>query len=134
MFKSPFRNEPSCRFVIDPLDIGIADMQLELIKSLEKCLRTGNFEPVTVSFESRNPMRRIGWVKIDCSLIDEAEENYRLTLTIWEKESPNKKRHTLCEGALAYINEYVNSAFAFRQDCKGWAMIFDIMLRESKNG
>ncbi len=128
MFESPFRNNRSCRFVIDPLDIGISGMQLELIENIKEYIEKDLSDPFSVSFQSKNPMLKIGWLKLDGFLVDEAMKEYRLTLTIWEKDGTQNKRHTLCEGPLPYILEYTNSNPTFFQDCKGWALHYDEML------
>ena len=77
-------------FDVNPLDIGLAEIQMNLIKRLEREIpEHGAFATVVEKFESKNPMMDISTIEVACKFLD--KDVPKKTQTDSKKESRNKK-------------------------------------------
>ena len=93
-------------FDIDPLDIGLAKIQYQLIK------KNNLNSTITETFENQNPM-------LDLSLIEIIYDSQKLEIIVHNKTKTNQYKHTLINGSKLEIVEYLSSK-KFFINCKNF--------------
>lgn len=93
-------------FDVDPLDMGLAKIQYQLIKKINLN------NTITETFENQNPMLEISWIEI-------VYNSQKLEIIVHNKAKTNQYKHTLISGSKPEIVEYLNSK-KFFINCKNF--------------
>ena len=112
-------------FEVNPLDIGIAEIQMNLIKRLEREIpEHGDFATIVEKFESKNPMLDISNIEVVCKFLnkDVPKKTQRsLEINITDKSGVNTFNYVIANGDKAEILNTINQKDFFRI-CKSVAM------------
>ena len=113
------------KFELNPLDVGIAEIQFKLKSTLEKLVpENGDFSQITEKFISKSPDLNISEIKVLCSYIKDnsPKKNKRnIELHITDKAGLNTYRFILAQGDKKDIIETVNNK-KFFETCKKTAL------------
>ena len=115
-------------FEVNPLDIGLAEIQMNLIKRLEREIpEHGDFATVVEKFELKNPMLDISNIEVVCKFLnkDVPKKTQRtLEINVTDKSGINTFNYVIANGDKSEILNAVHQKDFFRI-CKSVAMNVD---------
>lgn len=83
------------KFVVDPLDVHVAGMQMDLEKALKAYAKgKRKFKPIVLRHESRDQTLCIGLVELSCRESATDTEMLDFVVSVWDKE--HKRCHEYC--------------------------------------
>ena len=115
-------------FEINPLDVGIARIQFNLQKNLERLIpEHGDFSPIVEKFISKDPDIDISEIKVMCRFlnVDAPKKNLRnIELYITDKAGINTYRFIVAQGEKKDMLDAINNKHFF-EVCKSVALCVD---------
>lgn len=112
-------------FEVNPLDINIARIQMDLLSRLEREVpENGDFAPVYEEYQSKSPILDLGSLKVVCKYVkDDSPKKETRSLEAIRTEKGNNKESSIVlkKGTKQEILEYLHNNVQYFNTCKKFA-------------